>query len=411
MSKKVSVRTLQNLALEELAHSVVAAVGLEMVKAYDLGVDIDMAFVIIDVNSYLEANGATSLIYEDLLKVILSSETLEASIRFTCLQMLLNESVQNLVTEIFPFSYYERILQVIAAQGHGLRLLNMKGVWVNEDYMFYMEQIVKSCPKLHTLIAPHIATDELLQWVAEYNPKMKVLDVSGETDITEIGVEALAFSRAKDCLTVVDIGTLGTENIDHRDIAMLLINATRLTTLKSYSFVGKALRHLLEDKNPECKTNLRYVHDTQTSAETFDAIIKSCPNLLSLYLDSPQPGILHKLKELKLSKLKICKFSCSELYPVLDLVGKYLTHLTLIKGGGSLDIGKIITACPLLLDFDLYMMDMLNYTSDKAFNRLQGIEILSSPIQLWSLKYFICNTPTLKRLAVDSVNLTDEDMH
>lgn len=389
----------------------VAAVGNEMIKNYDLGVDLDMAFVIIDVNLYLEGSGATSIIYEELLKVILSSETLEASIRFTCLQMLLNESIQNLVTEIFPFTYYERILQVIAAQGHGLRQLNMKGVWVKDDNMYYMEQIVKSCPNLHTLIVPHIATDELLMWLAQYNPKLKVLDVSGETDITEIGVEALAFSRAKDCLMVVDIGTLGAEDIDHRDIAMLLQNAPRLTNLKSYSFVGKALRYIVEEKNPDFKSNLRYLHDTQTSADTLDAIVKSCPHLQSLYLDIPHTGVLIKLKELKLSKLKLNKFSCSELYPLLDVVGKYMIHLTLIKGTGTLEIGKIITTCPLLLDFDLYMMDMLSYTSDKAFSRLQGIEILSSPIQLWSLKYFICNTPTLKRLAVDSVNLTDEDMH
>lgn len=411
MARKVEVRTLQSLSLEILAHTVVAAVGNEMIKSYDLGLDIDMAFVIIDVNDYLETNGATCLIYEDLLKVILSSETLEASIRFTCLQMLLNESVQSLVTEIFPFTYYERILQVIAAQGHGLRVLNMKGVWVKDDNMFYMEQIVKSCPQLHTLITPHIATDDMLQWVAQYNPKMRVLDVSGETDITEIGIEALAFSRAKDFLTVVDIGILGNENIDHRDISMLLINCPNITNLKTYSFVGRALLHILQEKDPTYTSKLRYLHDTSTSAETLDAIIKTSPLLESIYLDTPQPGIIHKLTVLKLRKLKIHKFSCIEFYPVVDVIGRYLGHLTLIKGSGTLEIGKLITACPLLLDLDLYMMDTLSYTSDKAFGRLQGIEILSSPIQLWSLKYFICNTPTLKRLAVDTVNLTDEDMH
>lgn len=411
MSKKIGVRALQNIALEELAHVIVETVGNEMIKDFELALDIDMAFVIIDVNTYLENNGVTSVIYEDLLGAILNSDSLEASIRFTCLQMLLNESVHTLVTEIFPYSYYERILQVIAAQGHGLRSLNLKGVWVKQDNMHYLHEILKKCTNLTTLIAPYIADDDMLKWIAEYSPKLKVLDVSGETDITECGVDALANSRCRQCLTVVDIGSLGDENIDHQDIALLLLNLPHLTTLKSYSFVGRALAYILQEKDANFRSKLRYLHDTQTSASTLDAIIKTSPELENVYLDTPDRGILAKLNTLKLTVLKLFQFDAVELYPVLDAVGKYLAHLTLIKGQGTMDIGKVITACPGLLDLDFYMMDMLSYTSDKCFARLQGLEILSSPIQLWSLKYFICNTQSLRRLAVDTVNFTDEDMH
>lgn len=112
MLKKCIVRSLSDSALSELADVIVSAIGL----AQNTELEADVAITIVALNSYLEERGATSDIYQDLLKLILASDYLEASIRFTCLQMLLNGSVQALVSEIFPFSYYEKILQVIAAQ-------------------------------------------------------------------------------------------------------------------------------------------------------------------------------------------------------------------------------------------------------------------------------------------------------
>lgn len=410
MGRKIPVRQLQDLALEELAHVIVATVGNEVRANNGIDLEMDMALIIIEVNCYLDKIGATSVIYQDLLKVILRIQTLEASIRFSCLQMLLNESIQNLAVEIFPYTYYEKILQVIAAQGHALRSLDLTGVWVKMEHMHYLHEILRRLPNLVCLIVPYIATDDLLCWIAKYNPKLRILNISGETDITESGVEALAFSMAKETLTVVDIGSLGEENIANEDISMLLMHLPNLTTLKSYSFVGRSLRYICESQNSKFKCNLRHVHDTQTNAKTMDAIRDACPKLEDLYLDTPDRGILSKMNAMKLSKLKLYRFDCAELYPVLDKIGQNLIHVTLIKGRNTMEIGKLITSCPSLIDLDFYMMDMLSYSSEKCFNRLQGLEILSSPLQLWSLKYFICNTPTLKRLAIDSVTFTDEDM-
>uniref|UniRef100_A0A336LVF7 CSON005624 protein n=1 Tax=Culicoides sonorensis TaxID=179676 RepID=A0A336LVF7_CULSO len=401
----------KDMALKELASNVIASIGAEIRRNQDtFDLDLDMALIIIEINCYLEKLGATSVIYEDLLKLILKLDSIDAAIRFSCLQMLLNEGVQSLTTENFPFAYYERILQVIAAQGHGLRMLNLTGVWVKDDHMHYLHDILKNLPNLVTLLVPYIGTDELLTWIAKFNPRLKILNVSGESDITETGIEALAFSLAKETLTVVDIGSLGEENIANEDIAILLLNLPNLTNLKSYSFVGRSLKYICEGTNPTFKCKLKYLHDTQTSATTLEHIIKTCPMLEDLYLDTPDRGILSKITTLKLFKLKLYKFDCSELYQVLDQIGTHLYHITLIKGRGTMEIGKLISACPALIDLDLYMMDMLSYSSEKCFNRLQGLEILSSPLQLWSLKYFICNTPTLKRLAIDSVPFTDEDM-
>lgn len=169
MPKHNSIRTLAEQALAELAKTIVHTIG------GNEALDEDLATVVI--KSYLEEGGATSNIYQDLLRGILCSDSLEASIRFGCLRALLTEGVQSLVTEIFPFSYYEKILKVISEQGSGLRYLNLKGVWVKDEQMNYMFDIVERLKDQLTILSiPYIANDELLEeigkkcrWVQEGN--------------------------------------------------------------------------------------------------------------------------------------------------------------------------------------------------------------------------------------------------
>lgn len=405
MMKKCQVRSLSELALTEIANTVVTAIGFAM----HTELDNDITITMVDINSYLEESGATSDIYQDMLRVILSSDFLEATVRFTCLQMLLNGSVQCLVSEIFPYSYYEKILQVIAAQGSGLTALNLKGVWVKHEHMNYMYEIMKNCTKLTKLSIPYIATDELLKYISNCK-YLKVLDISGETDITELGVEYLCLGAARERLKIVDIGTLGEENICHTDIALLLTNLPNLENLVTYSYVGQSLLCISEHHNPNFKTKLKYLHDTRTNNKTIDAIVQMCPDLESIYLDTPDSGVMHKLKFLNLRKLKIYKFCCIELEQLLETIGRNLYHLTIIKGRGTMDLGRLSRSCGGLIDLDCYMMDLMTYNCDRKFDNLQGLEMLNSPFTNTSLKRFVCNTRTLKRLAIDSITFTDEDM-
>ncbi|XP_011178545.2 uncharacterized protein LOC105209689 isoform X2 [Zeugodacus cucurbitae] len=408
MSKKCGVRSLSDSALAELANQIVSTIGYAK-YAPDVVLDIDI--VMVDINQYLEQTGATWNIYQDLLRVILSSDYLDANMRFTCLQMLLNGSVSFLVTEVFPFSYYEKILQVIAAQGTGLRVLNLKGVWVKEEHMHYLFEIVRKCKYLTKLFVPYIANDDLLEVIAKHCRQLKVLDISGETDITEIGIESLSHGVCNEILTVVDIGMPGEENICYSDIALILEHCPNVETLSTYSFVGASLKFVHDniDENFTCK--LRYLHDTGTDEATLRVIMKTCPHLESLYLDTPKAGSLSVLTSTYLRKLKVYKFSCAEVMEVLDKIGHNLSHLTMIKGVGHMEISEIVRACPLLVDLDCYMMDGLAYTKNThRFECLEGLEMLSSPMSNTSLKLLICSCRQLKRLAVDSINFTDEDI-
>jgi hypothetical protein len=412
MSKKIQIRPLSSLALGNLASLVVEAIGDTIQAQLQFQVDCDeINIVMVEINSYLDNSGATSNIYEDLLKVILNSDALDASVRFACMQMLLNESVQSLSTEVFPFSYYEKILQVIAAQGHGLRFLNMKGVWVKEENMNFMYEMIKNTPNLNRLSIPYIANDELLKCIGEHSGKLKFLDISGETDITDIGLESLCLGASKDYLTVVDIGTLGEETICHTDIAFMLTQLPNIMNLLTYSYTGKSLQYVLEKMNAQFTCKLQYLHDTDTKAGTLEAICKTCPNLEHIYLDSPAFGTLHLMEKMKLKRLKVCKFSSHELLQLLDKIGRYLVHLTVIKGCGTFDIGRLVRSCPNLFDLDFYLMETLTYTCEKSFPQLEGLEVLNSPLNATCLKCFICNTTTLKRIAVDQISFTDDDMH
>jgi hypothetical protein len=375
-----------------------------------------MSLLIVEVNSYLDANGATHTIYEELLSTILSSDNLQASVRFVCLQMLLNHNIKALTTDIFPYPYYEKILQVISMQGDGLRVLNLKGIWLKEEMMCLMFNIIKNLSNLIKLVIPYIANDEVLYHVKHYQKNLLYLDISGETDITDIGIDYLCSSDVSKTLTVVDIGMLGEENIDHVDIASLLIHIPNLTSLGCYSYVGKSLRHIIDSINPSFISKLQYIHDTSTMACTIDAICKTCPDLNSLYLDSPDASILHHLTSLRnLQRLKIYRYKCDDMITVLKCNGAQFRHLTFMKGRGVMDVALLIKYCPNLIDLDFYMMDELtlntNVLCDDNFNSLRSMEILSSPMSAVTLRHLICNCHrTIRRLAIDVIPFTEAEM-
>lgn len=217
---------------------------------------------------------------------------------------------------------------------------------------------------------------------------------------------------AREKLTVVDIGTLGEENICHEDIASLLTNIPNVKSLGCYSFVGRSVHYVIEKINPNFVSKLEYLHDTETGHNAMNAMCKACPNLKLIYLDSPEPNVLHKLTSFgMLQSLKIYKFNCSEIYHVLKRIGRQLRHLTFLKGRNIMDVGLIIHNCPNLIDLDFYMMDELTCLTDENFNQLQSFEILNSPMSSTVLRNLICNChQTIRRLAVDIVPFTDTDM-
>lgn len=407
------------MSLSRLANIITSAVGYSIITEtmettnFNLH-ELDMSLIMVEINSYLDANGATHTIYEELLKAILRTDNLQASIRFVCLQMLLNHNVKSLTTEIFPYPYYEKILQVIEMQGRGIHYLNLKGIWIKEEMMSLMFSIIENLPYLRKLVIPYIANDDVLYHIMKHQKNLLYLDISGETDITDIGIDYLCTSNVTETLTCIDIGMLGEENIDHIDISSLLIHIPNLTTLGSYSFVGKSLKHIIDSINPSFLSKLQYIHDTNTMDCTITAICRTCPDLKHLYLDTPEPSILHHLTKLrKLQHLKIYRFQCDEIIPILKVIGSQFHNLIFMKGLGIMDVIHLIKYCPNLIDLAFYMMNelTLNIAYIEEFKRLESLEVLNSPMSAITLKNLICNCHrTIRRLAIDVVPFTEEEM-
>lgn len=288
----------------------------------------------------------------------------------------------------------------------------MKGIWIKEEMMSLMYEILKNLPNLIKLVIPYIANDDVLLNIKRHQKNLLYLDISGESDITDIGIDYLCSSLTSKTLTVVDIGMLGEENIDHVDIASLLTHIPNLTSLGCYSFVGKALQYIIDNINPSFISKLQYLHDTGTMMCTMNAICSTCPHLKHLYIDSPEPNILTRLTSLRnLERLKIYRFKCEDIVPVFKCIGSQFRHVTLMKGRGIMDVTLLIHYCPNLIDLDFYMMDELTCTTNEDFKQLRSIEMLNCPMSSTTLRHLICNChQTIRRLAVDVMPFTETEM-
>lgn len=407
MSPRCPVLPLQELSLALVARQLIYS--LSRVTSEE-----DAALPFTMVHSYYESLGATSDIFQDLMNLVLSSEYLDPSIRYYAMRLLLKENVKSLATGLFPCPYYRKVLDVIVEQGQHLTSLNLKGVWVKEEYLSLMYDLIKNLKNLTVLAIPYIANDEVLKFIGEHNKVLKLLDVSGESDITEIGIDAMLTNNPDltRSLTVVNIGMYGEENIDHTDVALLIRRLPNLTNLGSYSFVGKSLLHVANDCPPGFKSRLQYVHDIETNMRTMKAIVDLCPELDTIYLEEPESGVMLQIKELReIAKIKLNKFQCHELHQLLDKIGHKIVTLMLSGSKGSFNFTRIAETCRNLETIEFFQIQTATHEEEIPFNKLEHIEIIQGNLSNSLLKYLMTATPNLKKLIIgDEIKLDDQDM-
>lgn len=146
MSPRLEVPPLKYICLKLLATQVIVALSDDSGAYYKT------------VEEYL--GDVTTEVLQDLLKVILDSLSLDAGTRFSSLEILMRSDVQLVETGIFPYSYYEKILNVISEKGGGLQQISLKGVWAREfpDLLVCMIEKLKN---LRVLAIPHIGSDQV----------------------------------------------------------------------------------------------------------------------------------------------------------------------------------------------------------------------------------------------------------
>lgn len=398
MSPKKQVHALSYLCVKRFSRQLIQALSDDEGRNNDV------------VEQYL--SNATYQVVQELLKNILNSLNLDAATMFSCLQVLLRQDVKKLDTGIFPHSYYEAILKVITQKGTGLQQLNLKGVWV-KDHPTQLSELVTNLTKLKVLVITHMADDQVLQAISK-SPNLAVLDISGDCLFTTSGLKMLR----NETLTSLDIGNFGKKNICQQDepdcdiIAEMMENLPNLTCLRTYSFTGTSLLRLYK-KNPKHKSRLKYLHDTGTTNEIIEAIINMCEHLESIHLDTPQKGVICRLKKLK--KLHCIKLVHHDSDDLLDYLANPRTGLQVLKlqhnKRNLLDLYDLFLCVPDLHTLECFQLKLCFTRMDTFFMNLENIEILYCNISDSSIKCILVNCPFLKRVIIGCVvNMTDGDM-
>ncbi|XP_063218274.1 uncharacterized protein LOC134528517 [Bacillus rossius redtenbacheri] len=348
---------------------------------------------------------------EDVMQRALRREDLDPDVRLSVLRLLLRPQCKALSTGMFPEPSYAPLLDVIAAQGSGLTHLDLRGVWPQGEHLDRLTEVVRSLPRLVVLKMPHVATDELLATVGRHCHRLCELDVSGETDISRDGIEAFLLG-VRDVpqfpLKVLSIGSPGEENVRAADVALLINALQNLVSLGCYSFVGSALAHAAVER-----TMLQYVHDTSTDGDRLRLISRLCPELQSLYVDTPRSGAIASLGCLPhLCQLKLNSFSCGELERFLQRHENELTSLELVVGRGeALHLDTIAARCPRLVTFECLKVPSLTHRDPVPFPRLEVFKMSQAAVTTLSVTYVLARCPRIKEFFVDSVlEITDGEM-
>lgn len=365
------------------------------------------------------ANYLTSLphsISQELMQSILSSEELDAAIRFCTLRLLFHDRIRSLIVGAFPKDYYMMILDVIGDNGAELQMLDLRGVWVKGDEAQKLQHTLEKLPKLKELYVPHVASDGVLAALGRDHGSLLILDISGACSISREGIEMLCCGPSSSVLPshlqIVNIGSPGEENVTASNVEILLKNLPELKSLGGYSFVGKTLLNFIsEDARMAQETKLQYLHDTGTDADTLDAIVKLCPKLESIYLDRPTDGVtarLHLISTLK--HVKLNRFDCAELDFMLTKCGGSLDTLELVVGKGVMDMSSVASHCPQLKKLMCYKMEFLTHYEQVMFSSLTKLEILHSTITTSCIRYLLSFSPQIEELSIgEDIDLTDDD--
>jgi uncharacterized pyridoxamine 5'-phosphate oxidase family protein len=364
------------------------------------------------------ANYVTSVpsnISQEIMQSILSTEELDAAIRFCALKLMFQGHIKSLVVGAFSQEYYMRILDVIGDHGAELQILDLRGVWVKGDEVKKLQCTLEKLPNLKELYIPHVASDDILATLGRDHGSLLVLDISGECGISREGIEMMCCGSSSvhpSRLQIINIGSPGEEDVTPSDVASLLRNLPDLKSLGGYSFVGKALLNFVsEDGKIVRETKLQYLHDTGTNADTFDAIVKLCPKLESVYLDRPADGVVGRLHLIsKLKHVKLNRFDCAQLDFLFANCGGALDTLELLLGKGVVDMSSIAWHCPQLKKLMCYKMEFLTHYDQVMFTSLTKLEILHSAITTSCVKYLLSSSPQIEEFSVgEDIDLTDAD--
>jgi len=353
-----------------------------------------------------------------ILHLVLSDQTLTPDVRINAFKTLFSQHSKclNFAGGSYHDSYHHDIashLIKVTSASPRIEDLSTRGVWFSmvdgEGFRDKFYEALRQMNRLKQLKTPYIANDQLLRIVAANCPHMTILDLSGARELTDTGVskwvqhvtqtaarKTSSVSMVKS-LQCMNLGGPGGNPLKPSTVAEILYAFPNLVTLGGYPFMGQVLDHLQYEIDGYYQTKLKYFHDRNTSSDTLDLMAYCCPDLIHVFLDTPQREVVKGLfggggskagtpATPDLRKLKLSKVNCDDLNEVFDLAGGgggvSLTSLEIVNGRGSLDLTQVAKACHNLQSLEIYYSMAVH---------------VSRPLDL--------NFPALKRLSVYSTDV------
>ncbi|KAG7162130.1 F-box/LRR-repeat protein 4-like 2 [Homarus americanus] len=342
------------------------------------------------------SNSLTPGILEDLLNTILSrDEAVEAIVRYLAIQLLLVEGVRNLTIGNFPESYFEMVLEATAKSGAGIQRLDLRGIWVREEHKYAVIKTLRKLSCIRRLTLRYGCDDDILATLGKYCEGLQKLDISGSRAITEAGLKNLCdnpsrivWDRLTESLQIVDLGGPGAQDLPPALPCYLLLTLPRLVSLGSYEHTGAAVE-LAVTTYPGKQFGLRYIHDVVTSSSRFHTIVKACPKLQAIYLDSPKDTAVHYLDMFKdLREIKLHKVRWTDMEIMINKMGSRIRSLFLLTVFGQVDLLDLGKLCPNLQRLEMHNVSLVcsDVTHTTAFHNIRELLIYTSQISTLCVK-------------------------
>ena len=206
-------------------------------------------------------------------------------------------------------------------------------------------QVLSQFHNLSTLIIPTITNSELLEVISISLPKIKTLDISCSTNVTDFGLMSLIGTNSK-CKQSLEQLLLEGTSCTTDGIFVLLANLPKIEVMES-SLLERAL-DLVTDKT----LNLRKVTIGRfwKSNQILKNLPQVCPQLCQVILpniSSDQVQFLQNFHQMAhLKHLHIGQIKFSQFGPILVNLGPQLTTLTYSNFTETANFAQIMEHCP-----------------------------------------------------------------
>ena len=148
---------------------------------------------------------------------------------------------------------------------------------------------------------------------------------------------------------------------------------------------------------------LRYIHDQFTEEETFDLAVQFCPQLSSIFLDTPAEAVLARLREFpRLRRLKFNKVPFPALVEAARSLGAQVSAVEVVLGRGSLDLALLAASCPALASLELYYSDQVTAGGEVRLPGLARCVVYSTSISGAASTALLAGCPGLQHLNLSS---------